>query len=127
MRAWELLKEDTGSKLETDLEDLLIAAKASGIEDVDIESLVDQLNAMGYSVTQDSLVDVLDSLDDDFVKNVTLNDITLKSHTAGDGDKSENGWEDQEADASRIASKAAMKGVKKSNQQTKQTTKDAQL
>jgi carbamoylphosphate synthase small subunit len=129
MRAWELLKEDedAGDQMVSDLKDLLIAAKASGIEDIDTESLVTQLNDMGHSVTQDSLVDVLDDLDDEFIKNVTLNDITLKSHTAGDGNESENEWEDQEADAGRIANKTAMKGVKKNAQQTKRTTKDAQL
>ena len=46
MRAIEILSEGEHSTVESDLTDLLIAAKANKLEEVDMEELVDQLNSM---------------------------------------------------------------------------------
>lgn len=56
MRGWELLRESEGSNFESDVEDLLIAAKANGMQELSVDALVDQLNDMGYAVTPDSLI-----------------------------------------------------------------------
>lgn len=124
MRAWELLESDN-SDFESDLEDLLVAAKANDIIDIEVDDLVDQLSAMGHSVTPDSLASALQNRDDEFVKNVTVNTITLKSHTVDDDMKSD--YEDEEVDAEKLASKTAMKGVKKKQKQHRDIAKDAQL
>jgi len=123
MRARELLKEDENLEFESDLEDLIVAAKANGLTEVDTEDLVDQLVDMGHSVTADSLVNALDVDENEFVKNVTLNTITFKDHVVDD-EEGAGDYEDEEPDAERIATKTAMKGVKKNRKREKQQAKD---
>lgn len=122
MRAWELLLENDKSDFESDLDDLLIASKANGITEIDVEDLVDQLSTMGHSVTPDSLVSSLESQDNEFIKNVTLNTITLKTHVIDD--ETVNDYEDEEANAERIATRTAMKSVKKDRKRDRQQSKD---
>ena len=126
MRAWELLVEYTESTFDSDLEDLLIAAKASGITEVEVDSLVDQLNAMGYSVTPDSLVSAIEDHEHghEFIKNATLNTITFRDHPMDDEGGGED-WEDEEVDAKRLATSTAMKGVKGKRDNEKKLSKDA--
>ena len=80
MRGWELLRESEGSNFESDVEDLLIAAKANGMQELSVDALVDQLNNMGYAVTPDSLIASLESQENEhpFIKTITLNTIVLK-------------------------------------------------
>ena len=125
MRGWEILKESGNeSEFESDLTDLLIAAKANHISEVSVDDLVDQLNGMGHSVTADSLVATLDDPDQqlEFIDVVTLNTITLKSHSVDD--KQVNDYEDKQVDAKKLASKTAMKGVKQKQDRTKQAAKE---
>lgn len=128
MRAWELLESEQ-TEFESDLDDLIIAAKANDITEIDVDTLVDQLRNMGHSVTPDSLVSTLQSDEEDHehkhIKNVTLNKIILKSHEVDDETKDD--YEDREADAERIATKTAMKGVKKKQDNIKKAAKDSQL
>lgn len=125
MRGWEILKESGNeSEFESDLTDLLIAAKANHISEVSVDDLVDQLNGMGHSVTADSLVATLDNPDNqlEFIDVVTLNTITLKSHSVDDTQV--NDYEDKQVDAKKLASKTAMKGVKQKQDRTKQAAKE---
>ena len=124
MRAWELLVEDSESSFDSDLEDLLIAAKANGLTEVEVDSLVDQLNSMGHAVSADSLVSALDNHEHahEFIETVTLNTIVLKTHVIDD--ESANDYEDAEVDAEKLASKTAMQSVK-SRQDQHKTAKDA--
>lgn len=122
MRAWELLESAAG--FETDLEDLLIAAKANDLTEVEVDGLVAQLNDMGHSVTADSLLNSLESHDFGFIKNATLSTITFNDHVV-DGD--EGDYDDIPVDAERLATRTAMKDVKKNKQQKQKVAKDAQL
>jgi hypothetical protein len=123
MRAWELL-ESVDSEFESDLEDLLIVAKANELTEVEVDDLVDQLSAMGHSVTADSLVSAIESQDLEFIKNATLNTITFNDHIV-QGD--EGDYDDIPVDAERLATRTAMKDVKKGKQQKQKAAKDAQL
>lgn len=123
MRGWELFYESEGTDFESDVEDLLIAAKANGMQELSVDALVAQLNDMGYAVTSDSLIASLEEHDLAFIKNMTLNTITLKSHSLDDQEIQD--YEDEEISAGRIAGKTAMKGVKSKQKQRKITTKDA--
>ena len=123
MRAWELL-ENEQTDFEADLEDLLIAAKANGLTEVEVDGIVDQLTSMGHSVTADSLVSSLESLELEFIKNATLNVITFKDHVV-DGD--EGDYDDIPVDAKKLATRTAMKDVKKNKKQKQKVAKDAQL
>ncbi len=124
MRGWELLKESNKDDFDSDLEDLLIAAKANGITEVSVDDLVDQLNGMGHSVTADSLIATLDEHDHEheFIKTVTLNSIILKSHSLDDEEVQD--YEDEQVDAQKLASKTAMKGVQQKQDQTRQAGKE---
>ena len=125
MRAWELLVEYVESTFDSALEDLLIAAKASGITEVEVDSIVDQLNAMGHSVTPDSLVSAIEDHEHEhsFIKNATLNTITFKDHPMDDEGGEE--WEDEEVDAEKLATRTAMKDVKGKRDNQKQMARDA--
>jgi len=123
MRAWELFENEQTDFI-ADLEDLLIAAKANGLTEVEVDDIVDQLSSMGHSVTPDSLVSSLESLELEFIKNATLNAITFNDHVV-DGD--EGDYEDIPVDAERLATRTAMKDVKKNKQQKQKAAKDAQL
>jgi len=124
MRGWELLRESEGTNFESDVEDLLIAAKANDMQELSVDALVDQLNAMGYAVTPDSLIASLedDDHEHEFIKTITLNTIVLKSHSLDDQETT--GFEDEQVDAQKLASKTAMKGVKKKQDQTRQAGKE---
>ena len=123
MRAWELLVEYVESDFDSDLEDLLIAAKANGITEVDVESIVDQLNDMGYSVTPDSLLSAIEEHDHEFIKNATINTITFNDHVVDD--ESGEDYEDIPVDAEKLASRTAMKDVKGKRDSEKKMAKDA--
>ncbi len=123
MRAWELLVEYVESDFDSDLEDLLIAAKANGITEIEVDPLVAQLNDMGYSVTPDSLVSAIEEHDHEFIKNATLNTITFNDHMVDD--EGGEDWEDEEVDAEKLATRTAMKGVKGKQDQDKKIAKDA--
>ncbi len=124
MRGWELLVEREGTDFDSDVEDLLIAAKANDMQELSVDALVDQLNAMGYAVTPDSLIASLEDHEHEheFIKTITLNTIVLKSHSFDDRETKD--FEDQQVDAERIASKTAMKGIKKKQDQTRQAGKE---
>lgn len=123
MRGWELLRESEGSDFESDVEDLLIAAKANDMQELSVDALVDQLNAMGYAVTADSLVASLEDHDHEheFIETITLNTIVLKSHSFDDKEKDD--FEDEQFDAAKLASKTAMKGVKQKQDRKKEAGK----
>lgn len=59
MRAREILDENYNQSLESDLNNLLVGAKASGAQDLDTQDIVLQLNGMGYSVDQNSIMSLL--------------------------------------------------------------------
>lgn len=59
MRAREFLQEDYSQSLDSDLNNLLVGAKGSGSEAINTSDLVSQLNAMGYSVNNNSIVSLL--------------------------------------------------------------------
>jgi len=59
MRAKEFLSEDYNNDLEADLNNLLVGAKGSGAQKIGTAQLVSQLQAMGYSVDEVSLTNLL--------------------------------------------------------------------
>ena len=122
MRGWEILVENEITDFESDVEDLLIAAKANGMTELSVDSLVDQLNFMGYAVTADSLVASLEENEHEFIKTITLNTIILKTHSFDD--QEEQDYEDEEFDAAKLASKTAMKGITNKQKKQKEQTQD---
>ena len=62
--------------------------------------------------------------ENNFVKNATLNTITLSSHVT---DNEVSDYEDIPVDAERLATRTAMKDVKKGKKQKQKAAKDAQL
>jgi hypothetical protein len=59
MRAREILDENYNQSLESDLDNLLVGAKASGAEELNTQDIVLQLNGAGYSIDQNSIMSLL--------------------------------------------------------------------
>jgi hypothetical protein len=127
MRARELLAESE-STVESDLTDLLVAAKATDLDELSTQDIADQLTAMGHSVSPDTLVDMLSDKDNKFVKTVTLDKILLKHHTGGEGgspDEEGDQWDETpEETTQRLAKKAAMKRVADRAKASRKAAKD---
>lgn len=75
MRAKEILYEDYNQRLESDLNNLLIGAKAASAQDINTQDLANQLQRMGYSVDVNSLMSLLQN--NPSVTNATPDSITL--------------------------------------------------
>lgn len=106
MRARELL-EDYNQNLESDLNNLLVAAKGNGAQQVETKSIVDQLYGMGYSVDVNSIMSLLSN--NPAVMNATPEMITMVTpdgQTAGQG----TGAQDSASRVSDMASKATKLG-----------------
>ena len=59
MRAREILQEDYNQSLESDLNNILVAAKGTGATKVSTQNVVKQLYAMGYSIDINSIMPLL--------------------------------------------------------------------
>jgi hypothetical protein len=77
MRAREILDENYNQSLESDLNNLLVGAKASGAQDLDTADIVLQLSGMGYSVDANSIMSLLAR--NPMVLNATPSQIKLTS------------------------------------------------
>lgn len=76
MRAREILEENYNQSLESDLNNLIIGAKGNGAEEISTQDVVAQLQGMGYSVDQNSIMSLLSR--SPVVLNATPQMITLK-------------------------------------------------
>lgn len=106
MRLKELLHEDYNQQLSSDLNNILVGAKAAGLEDVNTGAVVRNLQRMGYSVDIDSLVVLLQ--DNPIVQSVSPTGIRL---TAGETSSIDD-VEDSAEQVDQMAQKAAQKGLK---------------
>lgn len=77
MRAREILDENYNQSLESDLNNLLVGAKASGAQELNTQDVVLQLNGAGYSVDQNSIMSLLSR--NPMVLNATPSSIKLTS------------------------------------------------
>lgn len=108
MRISEILLENEQSELQRDVVDLLIAAKASGIDSLETEQIVDQLNSMGHSVSVDSLLSMFDEDRPDIIQNITANTISIDSYD-GSGDFVDDDFQD---DFEKDTTQQAMQNIK---------------
>lgn len=111
MRVAEILLEfDYLDRLEGDINDLLIAGKAAGVQSIDLRQLVQQLREMGYSVSEDALRAKLEEVE--FV-TVSGNDISFVGSDDGSGITDvEDQAEVNKDRVANMASKAASKDIK---------------
>lgn len=107
MKIVELL-ESANNNLLADAEDLLIAAKASGIDEIKTTDIVKQLNNTGHPVTLDGLVTLLQQ-DSQIAISVDTN--TIKLNKLPEVDPKEK--EDNKEKVSKMATKSGLRGVKK--------------
>jgi hypothetical protein len=103
MRARELIQEDYNENLESDLSNLLIAAKASGAANIDTQAVVDQLYGMGYAVNANSIMLLLSR--NPVVLNATPQSITL-TQPEGTSQSGGDPSDDAGAKVSDMAAKA---------------------
>lgn len=100
MRAREILDEDYNKSLENDLNNLLVAAKALNSQEIETRRIVTQLNNMGYSVNQNSIMLLLSR--NPLVMNATPTMIKL---TEPEGTLANNGKSGEDS-ASRVSDMA---------------------
>jgi hypothetical protein len=99
MRAREFLQENYNKSLDSDLNNILVRAKASGSTDINTRYVVKQLDRMGYSVNVNSIMQLLSN--NPVVLNATPEMIKL---TKPDGASAEDNI-DAEPDTDSIADK----------------------
>lgn len=89
MRAREILDEDYHQSLESSLNDYLVGAKGAGMQQIDTSKLVAQLQGMGFSVDENSIIPLLSN--NPSVANATPSIIQLIGNegVASSGDSSE--------------------------------------
>lgn len=108
MRAYELL-EGYYEQLNSDLTDLLAAAKSRNIDEVPIDQLVSQLLQMGHNVNNHSIMTILNG--NPYVQTATPDAVQLKSEdtaaVSGDADAEE----DNEDKVSQMALDTANKDL----------------
>lgn len=75
MRARELLDEDYNDNLKSDLDNFLIGARGTGIQEINTRDLITQLRGMGYSVDENSIMSLLSQ--NPSVSNATPTMITM--------------------------------------------------
>jgi len=105
MRAREILQEDYNQSLDSDLNNLLVAAKGNGAQQVQTQDIVDQLYGMGYAIDVNSIMSLLSN--NPAVMNATPEMITLTAPegATGPGDMSQQDRDDKTADMAMQAAK----------------------
>lgn len=116
MRLSEILLESDEDALMSDIIDLLVAAKAANIDEMETEMLVAQLADMGHSVTVNTLLSMFDEERPEIIKNITANTVSLTLADSGEGDAAEKSEQDFEKDVT----KRALQNIKRRAQQSKQ-------
>lgn len=92
MRAREILDEDYNQNLESDLTNILVSVKGNNINRIPTAKLVDKMQQSGYSVTADSLIQLLQ--DNPVVSNASQDYIVLNpSETSVSGEDTEDSAE----------------------------------
>jgi hypothetical protein len=100
-----LEKANYDAQLIGDINAYLISLKANDIPSIDTEMLVRELAGMGYTVDEESLVDLL--ANSKYVSNVTVDTIDLDNRYSKNSNK-----EDSKDTVHKLAVKSAKKGVK---------------
>ena len=100
-----LEKANYDAQLIGDINAYLISLKANDIPSIDTEMLVRELAGMGYTVDEESLVDLL--ANSKYVSNVTVDTIDLDNRYSKNSNKDDN-----RDTVHKLAVKAAKKGVK---------------
>lgn len=106
MRLKEFLYEDYNQQLSGDLDNILVGAKAAGIEDINPEAVVRELQRMGYSVDVDSLIALLQN--NPIVQNASPSGISLTAAETSTTDTDQ----DSANQVDQMAQQAAQKGLK---------------
>ena len=106
----EIVIERRMGELDGDINDLLISIRANDVSDIETSKIVAQLNQMGYSISEPSLVDLLQG--NPLIQSASYDTIQFK-HTekyavSGDGESKEQNQEKVKS----LAKKAATKGIK---------------
>jgi len=98
-------KANYDAQLMGDINAYLISLKANDIPSVEMDMMVRELNGMGYTVDEESLVDLLSN--SKYVSKVTVDTIDLENRYNKNTDKT-----DSKDTVHKLAVKSAKKGVK---------------
>ena len=108
MKLIEILTENYANELETAVNDLIITAKGTGIESIPTNKIISQLNNMGFTVSKNTILDLLNKVKG--IDSATLDTVDLvkdmEMSTGHDDEKNKD-------TVDRLAKKTAKKDLKK--------------
>lgn len=109
MKIAELLVESYTEQLQSDLNNLIVSAKARGVTNLSTQDIVAQMEQMGYQITPNSLMTIIS--DNPAISTATPQDVQLTppddaGHTSGTG-------EETQSQVSQLARKEAEKNLSK--------------
>jgi len=110
MKIREILWEDYNIQLSTDIDDLLVAAKAHNVGEIPTSDMLKYLQSAGYSIDIDSLLGLLQN--NPVVQNATTEIVTIFEPESTQFDNEANNGEDSEQQVDKMAQTAAAKGIK---------------
>jgi len=107
MRFATILNEDGNymGQLKNDINVYLTRLKANGVFNIDTDMMIRELESLGYTLTPESLVDILSN--NMFVDNATVDSIDIVG-----GSNSVDGGDGEQATVKNMAKKATKKGMK---------------
>lgn len=108
MRLRDLLESNSLDSTKQDLDDLLVAAKASKIEKIAITKIVAQMNSMGHMLSNDSIISLI-------AENPLIadSDATHLYFVARDQETADTkSGDSSEEKVANMATKSAMKSIK---------------
>lgn len=110
MKLVEILIEGYSQQIESDLQDLLAAAKSRGMDNVPTELLVGQLVSMGHNVNNNSIMTMLNG--NPFVQSASPDAVNLKPDDGAGVSGDAEAEQDNEERVSQMAQQAADSSIK---------------
>ena len=106
----DIVNESRMGELDADLNSLLISVRASDISDIETSKIVQQLQAMGYSIGEESLTDLLQG--HPLIQTASYDTISFKHNEKYAVSGDEESVEQNKEKVNSLAKKAATKGIK---------------
>ena len=110
MKFAEILIEGYGQRIESDLKDLLAAAKSRGLDSVPTELLVSQLASMGHNINSNSIMTMLNG--NPFIQSASPESINLKLADGAGVSGDATAKQDNQEKVSQMAQQTADSSIK---------------
>lgn len=103
-----IVESDYETNVEDEASNVLIAAKATDLETIDLQQFVDYMNAVGFSMSKDTAKTLLKRIP---FASVDGDEITIDRHEGSDSTSFDNDPEKNREVVSKLAQKAAKRDI----------------